>query len=100
MDSRPDARTSTTLLARLRRCPTDQAAWSAFVDRYAPRIYAWCRQWHVQETDAQDVTQAVLIRLAEIMRTFTYDPTRSFRGWLKTLTRHAWDDMRRTHNRI
>src|SRR5262245_33777668 len=90
----PETRTSTTLLERLRRAPTDQAAWAEFVDRYGPRIYAWCRRWHLQEADAQDVAQAVLLRLAEKMRTFAYDPARSFRAWLKTLTRHAWDDLR------
>ena len=27
------------------------------------------------------------------MATFAYDPSRSFRGWLKTLTHHAWRDL-------
>ena len=35
----------------------------------------------------------VLTRLADKMRAFTYDPGRSFRGWLRTLTRHAWSDF-------
>jgi RNA polymerase sigma-70 factor (ECF subfamily) len=26
------------------------------------------------------------------MQTFDYDPARSFRGWLKTVARHAWSD--------
>ena len=99
MDPAPNARTSATLLGRLRRCPVDEAAWGEFVDRYGPRIYAWCRAWHLQEADAQDVTQAVLVRLAEKMRSFEYDPRRSFRGWLKTLARHAWDDLRQAHGR-
>jgi RNA polymerase sigma-70 factor (ECF subfamily) len=72
--------------------PTDQAAWDAFVERYGPQIYGWCRQWHLQDADARDVTQAVLARLAARMRTFTYDPSKSFRAWLKTLTHHAWRD--------
>jgi RNA polymerase sigma-70 factor (ECF subfamily) len=99
MDRTPEARTSPSLLGRLRQSPTDEAAWGEFVDRYGPRIFAWCRHWHLQEADAQDVTQAVLVRLAEKMRSFDYDPSRSFRGWLKTLTRHAWDDLRRSHQR-
>src|SRR5262249_3286520 len=73
--------------------------WAEFVTRYGPRIYAWCRHWHLQEADTQDVTQAVLVRLAEKMRTFDYDPGRSFRGWLKALTRHAWADLREAHQR-
>jgi RNA polymerase sigma-70 factor (ECF subfamily) len=92
MDNSADSRTSTTLLDRLRQSPADQKAWGEFVDRYGPRIYRWCRQWDLQEADAQDVTQDVLLKLAARMRTFTYDPSGSFRGWLRTLTHHAWQD--------
>jgi RNA polymerase sigma-70 factor (ECF subfamily) len=99
MDSTSGARTSPSLLGRLRQSPADESAWGEFVDRYGPRIFAWCRHWRLQEADAQDVTQAVLVRLAQKMRSFDYDPTRSFRAWLKTLTRHAWDDLRQSHQR-
>jgi RNA polymerase sigma-70 factor (ECF subfamily) len=88
----PSAATSPTLLGRLQHDPADQAAWAAFVDRYGPKIHGWCRQRGLQQTDADDVTQDVLLRLAEKMRAFRYDPGRSFRAWLKTLTRHAWSD--------
>ena len=87
-----DASTSETLLNRV-RSPLDQAAWNEFVERYGRRIYGWCRQWGLQEADAQDVTQDVLLRLARKMRGFAYDPSRSFRGWLRTLTHHAWSDF-------
>ena len=93
MDSASGSRTSPTLLGRLRQAPTDQAAWDEFVERYGRRIYVWCRQWNLQEADAQDVTQNVLLRLAEKMRTFAYDRSQHFRGWLKTLTHHAWCDF-------
>ena len=73
MESNSDEATSPTLLARL-RSPSDQAAWDQFVERYSPRIYGWCRRWNLQEADAQDVTQDVLLRLADKMRTFAYDP--------------------------
>jgi RNA polymerase sigma-70 factor (ECF subfamily) len=80
-------------LARLRQAPADQAAWAEFVDRYGRKVYGWCRHWGLQEADAQDVTQDVLVRLAEKMRGFAYDPSRSFRAWLKTLARHALSDF-------
>jgi RNA polymerase sigma factor (sigma-70 family) len=86
------SRTSVTLLGRLRQQGTDQGAWVEFVRRYGPRICGWCRQWGLQEADAQDIAQDVLVKLAAKLRTFEYDPTRSFRGWLKTLTHHAWRD--------
>jgi RNA polymerase sigma factor (sigma-70 family) len=87
-----ESQTSATLLARLRQVPADQAAWARFADRYGRKIYAWCRRWNLHETDAEDVTQTVLLKLAEKMRTFEYDAARSFRAWLKTVTRHAWID--------
>jgi RNA polymerase sigma-70 factor (ECF subfamily) len=85
-------RTGSVLLLLLDN-PTDADRWNAFVDRYAPKIYGWCRQWRLQEADAQDVTQEVLAQLVRKLRTFTYDPHKgTFRGWLKTLTHHAWCD--------
>jgi RNA polymerase sigma-70 factor (ECF subfamily) len=85
--------THVTLLARLRQDPTDQAAWELFVERYGRPIYRWCRLWKLQDADAEDVTQNVLLTLARKLRVFTYDPSRSFRGWLKTLAHHAWRDF-------
>jgi RNA polymerase sigma-70 factor (ECF subfamily) len=86
-------RTRTSLLLRLRQAPPDQEAWSEFVDRYGRQIHAWCRRWGLQEADAQDVTQTVLLQLASKLQTFSYDPAQRFRAWLKTLTHHAWSDF-------
>ena len=87
-----ESNTSATLLARLRQVPADQAAWAQFTERYGRKIFAWCRRWNLQGADAEDLTQDVLLKLAEKMQTFVYDPARSFRGWLKTVARHAWSD--------
>ncbi len=73
--------------------PSDPQAWNAFVERYGPLIYGWCRQHRLQEADAENVTQEVLARLVQKLRAFTYDPDKgTFRGWLRTLTLHAWSD--------
>jgi RNA polymerase sigma-70 factor (ECF subfamily) len=88
-----DSATRTTLLGRLRLDPTDPAAWAEFVEHYGRKIYGWCRKWNLQEADAQDVTQEVLLKLAATMRSFSYDRSKSFRSWLKTLTQHAWSDF-------
>jgi RNA polymerase sigma-70 factor (ECF subfamily) len=88
-----DSRTQRTLLERLAQSGgRNQRAWSEFVDRYGRKIYGWCRRWRLQEADAEDVTQIVLLKLAQRMKDFTYDPGRSFRAWLKTVTHHAWQD--------
>jgi RNA polymerase sigma-70 factor (ECF subfamily) len=73
--------------------PADQGAWAEFAERYGRKIYGWCRYWGLQEADAEDVTQDVLLRLARKLQDFTYDPARSFRAWLKTVTHHAWRDF-------
>jgi RNA polymerase sigma-70 factor (ECF subfamily) len=86
-------RTHPSLLERLRAGARDERAWAEFVHRYGARILGWCRKWHLQEADAQDVTQTVLLKLAERMRTFVYDPGRSFRAYLKTLTNYALSDF-------
>jgi RNA polymerase sigma-70 factor (ECF subfamily) len=99
MGSEHDSGTRVTLLGRLRRDPTDAAAWGDFVEHYGGKIYGWFRKWNLQDADAQDVTQSVLLRLAEKMRDFRYDPSLSFRAWLKTLTRHAWSDFLESRSR-
>jgi RNA polymerase sigma-70 factor (ECF subfamily) len=85
--------TDVTLLARLGHDPRDQAAWREFVVRYGPKILHWCRRWRLQEADAEDVTQDVLLKLNARMASFAYDDGGSFRAWLKTLAHHAWRDL-------
>jgi RNA polymerase sigma-70 factor (ECF subfamily) len=41
----------------------------------------------------QDVKQIVLLKLARTLPEFIYDPTRSFRAWLRTITLHTWSDF-------
>jgi RNA polymerase sigma-70 factor, ECF subfamily len=89
VDERLFESTSMVLLERLRATPRDEAAWGEFVRGYAPAIRRWCRGWGLQPADADDVTQAVLLRLARTMAVFHYDQSGSFRGYLKALTRYA-----------
>jgi RNA polymerase sigma factor (sigma-70 family) len=85
--------TRATLLGRLRSSPNDPGAWSEFVECYGGKVYAWCRAWGLQEADAQDVTQDVFLNLTARLQEFRYDPSGSFRAWLKTITHHAWHDF-------
>ena len=85
--------TRVSLLTQLRQDPSDQSGWDEFVERYGPHIYRWCRQWKLQDADAEDVTQDILVKLTRKLRAFAYDPSRSFRGWLKTVAHHAWRDF-------
>jgi RNA polymerase sigma factor (sigma-70 family) len=85
--------TRPTLLARLKHDPSNDAAWDEFVEQYGRHIYRWCRQWRLQDSDAEDVTQEILLKLARKLRDFAYDSKSSFRGWLKTVAHHAWRDF-------
>lgn len=85
--------TRVTLLHRISRDPSDEPSWAEFVRLYGPVIRTWLVHWGLQEADAQDVIQNVLLRLTAKLPRFEYDPARSFRGWLKTLTHHAWHDF-------
>ena len=93
MADNPLPTTCVTLLTQLRQDPTDQAGWDEFVERYGRHIYRWCRKWKLQDADAEDVTQDILMKLSRKLRAFAYDPSRSFRGWLKTVAHHAWRDF-------
>jgi RNA polymerase sigma-70 factor (ECF subfamily) len=85
--------TNPSLLYQLRKKPGDPAAWQAFVEQYGPKLLVWCQQWGLQDSDARDVTQDVLVKLVRRLAHFEYDPKQSFRAWLKTVARNAWKDL-------
>ena len=93
MHAHPTTRTRASLLGRLRGDVVDPDDWAAFFHCYWPLVHTWCRSWGLQEADAQDVAQDVLTRLASRMRTFEYDPSRSFRAYVKTLAQFTWRDL-------
>jgi RNA polymerase sigma-70 factor (ECF subfamily) len=99
MADAPLPTTRVTLLSQLRQDPSDQASWDEFVECYGRHIYRWCRQWKLQDADAEDVTQIILVKLVQKIRAFAYDPSRSFRGWLKTVAHHAWRDFEDSRRR-
>src|SRR4051812_26496277 len=95
-----DRDTPHSLLLRLAQERRDDQAWAEFVNRYRPRITAWCRERGLQPADAEDVTQIVLQQLLGAMREFRYDPAGSFRAWLETVTRRACGRFRIVETRL
>jgi RNA polymerase sigma-70 factor, ECF subfamily len=87
-------KTSASLLERLRQ-PTDPDAWKRFVSLYAPLIYSWGRQTGLQDADAADLVQEVLVTLVHALPDFRYDQHKSFRCWLRTVTLNKWRDRRK-----
>lgn len=93
MDEPMPMRTSASLLGRIRGGAPGPGDWDDFVRRYGQLIRQWCRRWRLQEADAEDVTQEVLARLAARLRNFEYDPSKSFRAYVKTVAHFAWCDL-------
>ncbi|MCA9085937.1 MAG: sigma-70 family RNA polymerase sigma factor [Planctomycetaceae bacterium] len=85
--------TSISLLQRIRRDESDPHAWDEFVHRYGRRIFEWCINRRLQTADAEDVTQNVLLKLANRLSSFEYDPQMTFRGWLRRTTENAVIDF-------
>jgi RNA polymerase sigma-70 factor (ECF subfamily) len=99
-NSSADKDTSLTLMMRIQKDPTDAKAWLEFVQHYRPMIEAWCRTWGLQASDVDDVAQDVLLKLLGAFKLFKYDPARSFRSWLTTVTQHALTDFVRARRRV
>jgi len=86
--------TNLSLLLKL-RSKTEAAAWSQFVKLYAPLVHRWVGAIGIQEPDRSDVAQDVFMVLLGKMSTFQYDPQKSFRGWLRTITLNKCRDLLR-----
>jgi RNA polymerase sigma-70 factor (ECF subfamily) len=87
MPEMPDTRE--TLLARLED-QSDRDAWDQFSALYAPVIYRLARGRGMQDADAQDLTQHVLITVARaIPRWQSNGEGTRFRRWLRRVTKNA-----------
>jgi RNA polymerase sigma-70 factor (ECF subfamily) len=77
--------TSLSLLARLRHAPESEA-WNRLVTLYAPLIRAWLRKYDVQDSDADDLVQEVLLAVSKDLAKFEHrGQPGDFRGWLKAI---------------
>lgn len=87
-------RTPASLLQRL-RVPGDAAAWDRLVELYSPLLIAWGRGIGLQEADVADLVQEVFALLLRKLPQFEYDPGKSFRSWLRTVTVNKARDLLR-----
>src|SRR5262249_10636168 len=86
--------TPATLPERLRH-PDAQEAGRRFVDLYPPLLYHWARRTGLAAAEAADLVQDVLTVLVQKLPEFRYDPGKSFRAWLRTVTLNKWRGNRR-----
>lgn len=88
--------TDPALLIRLKDS-ADPHAWSEFVDLYRPALVQFARRRGLQESDAEDLAQSVLLAVAQSVAAWRHDETRArFSTWLHTVAnRPAIDAFRR-----
>src|ERR1700682_5616389 len=96
----PQLRTSTSLDADaslVERCLTGQdAAWEELVKLHTRRVYAICYRFTGRESEAQDLSQEVFLRVFKNLKSFRSGEG-SFVVWLTRLTRNLLiDHYRRT----
>src|SRR5262249_55959165 len=78
-----------TLIARVKD-PADAAAWNDFVAIYRPVIYRMARRRALQDADAHDLAQKVLMAVLRAIEDFELGAGRPpFRVWLATLSKNA-----------
>lgn len=85
--------TRPSLLLRLGD-PSDQTAWEEFTSLYWPVIYRLARKRGLQDADAQDLAQKILLTLSR--KIADWKPTTesgAFRGWLSVVTRNVTLNM-------
>jgi len=86
--------TSISLLERL-RTPNNVGDWGRLVELYQPLLLTWAKRAGLQDADAADLTQDVFAHLHRKLPEFRYDPKRSFRAWLRTVTLNLWRGRQR-----
>jgi RNA polymerase sigma-70 factor (ECF subfamily) len=90
-----DPETRPSLLIRLRNT-RDEQAWAEFIAVYEPVIYRMTKRRNLQDADAREVVQEVLISVAGAIDRFDFSQPGSFRGWISRITRNATIDRLRT----
>jgi RNA polymerase sigma-70 factor (ECF subfamily) len=90
-----DPLTRPSLLVRLRNA-RDEEAWSEFTAVYEPVIFRMTKRRGMQDADAREVVQEVLMSVAAAIDRFDLDGVGSFRGWLSRITRNAIVDRFRS----
>ncbi|MCI0356097.1 MAG: sigma-70 family RNA polymerase sigma factor [Acidobacteria bacterium] len=85
-ENAPGSATRPSLLRRI--CDAgDTDAWRTFVDVYGPLIYRHARRKGLQDADAAEVTQEVLLQVSRSIQKFEYRPEQArFRDWLGIVT--------------
>ena len=86
--------TRRTLIERVKN-QHDENSWEEFVKVYQDYIYAIIRRMGINEHDADDLLQQVLINLWKMLPRLNFDGIKRFRSVLSNVTRHRVIDFMR-----
>ena len=91
--------TAISLLERLARQP-DSESWGRLVDVYTPLLKQWLSRYEVQDADADDLVQDVLMVVSWELPQFQHSRRQgAFRSWLRTILVHRlrrfWNERQR-----
>ncbi|MCA9128558.1 MAG: sigma-70 family RNA polymerase sigma factor [Planctomycetales bacterium] len=94
----PDTRIS--LIARLHD-HDDVSAWMEFCAIYQRVIYNISKKYGLQDADAHEVSQNVLLSVSQQIHEFDTLKSGRFRGWLGRIARNATiDQLRKNHREL
>lgn len=80
--------TKSLLIANI-QSPENREAWVEFVQIYRPVIYRMARRRGMQDADAQDLSQDVLMRISKSIETWVPQEGVRFRHWLRKVASNA-----------
>src|SRR5262245_21026841 len=83
----PFMETSVSLLNRLAAAPTDDD-WRRLLDLYQPLLRAWLARAGASASDADDLTQDILLVVFREVAGFVRHGPGAFRAWLRTIFVH------------
>ena len=82
-------RNAKSLLVRMQSLH-DEDAWREFVTIYRPLVYRLARQRGLQDADAEDLAQRVVIAVRRAIGNWDADPAKGrFRSWLAKIAQNA-----------
>lgn len=90
--------TSLSLIERVQQ-QNGETCWAELVDLYGPLLLRWALRYEVQQSDAEDLVQDVLLVVCRELPSFHHQGrTGSFRAWLRTILVHRLQNYRRSRN--